>query len=131
MKRTEVEADLSGARAPQQASSPTEERKDGSKTVGEWALLKGHDAAAFNAKRAAEKRPLSLGDRHGIGTPDVEVIRAHMIPHGWREDWRRTGDAVVTEAEYDAAAQAAYSIPGAGTSHPKPTEPAETGKKAG
>lgn len=79
------------------------------RTVAEWAVLKGHCHVAFNAKRKAEKRPPFRGDRHkGI---DVRVVRQHMIGKGeLRPDWERTGDAVVSEAQYDQAADEAYSV---------------------
>ncbi len=78
--------------------------------VGEWAIAKGHDAAAFDVQKRKEKRPFFRGDRHR--GPDVRVIRQHM---GWtlqldRMGRPRTPDAMVTEAEYDAAVTATYEL---------------------
>ncbi len=83
-------------------------------TVGEWAIQKGHSAAAFNRVRREQKRPTFRGDRHK--GPDVRVVRAFK---GWKVATAPNGqlrgeDFRVTEAEYDEAVRAAYEECGCG-----------------
>lgn len=71
---------------------PKELPPNGKRTLGEWAVLKGHCHFTHFAERVKAKRPYSRGDRHT--GPNVSVIRSHLgIKAG-------QGDPLLTEEEY-------------------------------
>lgn len=109
MAKKVLTVDMTGGRrealsAPPKVVDPAPVEK---RLIGDWAVLKGHCPVTFARKKKVEKRPDFRGDRHK--GPDIRVIRTHMRDR-WRTDYVRAGDTLVSEAEYDAAVNEAYSI---------------------